>query len=203
MTRETAMNRSGRCAAALLLSAAATTGHADAVDLDVSPSAPWTTTEPVTLRLTIANESDEARAYYVQFNNLDRRAHLVFDLAIVDETQIGPFHPICSDISPTPWVLTFCLSTLPIPPRTTRHYDFNVIAYPDAIGFGDGWFEVGGADGIMNTPPVRFAYGFLPEAPVPALSSVSAAMLAALFAMLGALRSRARRYDGRPQGGQP
>lgn len=168
--------------------------------LSANPLPPWNTTEPVLLTLTIHNTSNEARRYGIDFVGFDRRIKLVNYLNVTDEAAIGPFEGICADISPSLDALTFCLATLPVPAGERRAFQFDVVAFSDALGFAEGQFEIrtmrsdfsSSGVPIATTEPILFAYGILPHAAVPGLSMTSIMVLVLLLAMIGAMNLHRR-----------
>jgi hypothetical protein len=180
----------------MILLVSARSAMADDFQLTTEPQPPWNTTEPVVLRLTIHNESNETRRYAVDFSGFDRSAGLVDRLDVVDELAMGPFEGICADIGPSLDDLTFCLSTQPIPAGQSRSFQFDVVAFPNALGFDEGKFEIrtlrsdfsGAGVPIGHSPSTWFAYGYAPHTALPSLNQISIIALAVLLAIIATLQ---------------
>ena len=193
---------------AFVLLGAATFAHgADltmAVTADRAP--PWSVTEPVVLRLTFTNHAEEARRAWFILEGFDRTAGLVDRITVREESAAQVLepdaNPQCINEPTLNWVMEFCFWTTPILPGESLLIALDVAAFPDAAGYRDATFVLYPLTGdtglhVPGVPPVRapfrFAYGFLPHRTVPAMSTVSITVLAALLlfmAFVGLRRTR-------------
>lgn len=179
---------------ALVLLVFAATVHAADLTMTVTtdPPPPWSATEPVVLRMTFTNHASEARRGWFEIRDLDRAVGLVDRIRLRPESWAGydwngNASDVCTTLSPNyDRVLTWCDTTVPIMPGESLTLSFDVIAFPNAVGYRDAFYELYPMtpDTVVQVPgapvarvPVRFAYGLVPNVPVPGIGSIAALLL--------------------------
>lgn len=178
---------------ALVLLCSAAFAHAADLTMTVTtdPPPPWSVTQPVVLRVTLTNHANEARRGWFELRDLDRTAGLIDRIRLRAESwpAIDPNSgsEFCAMWDPNfDHVLTWCDTTVPILPGDSLTLAYDVIAFPNAVGYRDAFYELFPmtADTVVQAPgapivhvPVRFAYGFLPAVPVPGLGALGALLL--------------------------
>ena len=196
--------------ALVLLVFAAVSQAADVtMTVTTDPPPPWSATEPVVLRMTFTNHANEARRGWFELYDFRRTAGLVQRLDVRAESAAGlesKLQPYpCREIGPTGEELIWCSLTVPIPAGESLVLTYDVMAFPNAVGYRDATFELYPmtADTIFHVPdvpavnvPVRFAYGFVPDVAVPGLGAYGVLLLglglllAASWRMYGATPSQ-------------
>ena len=196
----------------VLLGSAALAQAADlTMTVTTDPPPPWSVTEPVTLRLTITNHANVPRRGWFEIRDIDRAARLVDRIRLRPASAAGmdvngnSSFP-CATFSPNyDNVLTWCDTTVPILPGDSLTIDYDVMAFPNAVGYREAYYELYPMTADTSVPvpgalsvqiPVRFAYGFLPHQAVPAGSLYWFVALAGLLFSLGSVVLRGRRTQG-------
>lgn len=193
---------------ALVLLVFAAIAHAADLTMTVTtdPPPPWSATEPVVLRMTFTNHASEARRGWFEIRDLDRAVGLVDRIRLRAESAPGVdvngnASEVCTTFSPNyDQVLTWCDTTVPILPGDSLTLAYDVIAFPNAVGYRDAFYELYPmtADTVVQVPgasvvrvPVRFAYGFQPDVAVPGLGVWGALMLGLALLLVASRRIEA------------
>ena len=154
---------------------------------------PWTTTQPVSVTLTVTNHGTQSAYAELDLEGIDSSGGLVDALGWPTDLQTCFFHLACADFSPPPYDLLFCPRTRTLAPSESVSCTFDVYAHPNANGADIGTFvaRTYGADGTAmvdgtpadNRADVLFSYGA--ASPVPGLRSYAAFLVVLLLAGIG------------------